>query len=129
VRKKKRDTMNVAEYRRNVSEHAMQVSVVEYARRFNRGGAMVVAIPNAGKRSPAVARAMQAEGLTPGVADLCFIMGNGITGWLELKTQRGRLSPTQLEFQAACQHLGHLYEVAYTFDDAIAVLKHWGAVS
>ena len=47
---------------------------------------------------------------------------------MELKSAKGRRSPAQREFHAACLAAGAAYEVARSTDEAIEVLRSWGAV-
>ena len=71
---------------------------------------------------------MEGDSLRAGVADLCVMMPGGRTGWLELKQARGRQSDAQRVFQALCERFGHAYALARDLDEAIAVLKSWGAL-
>jgi hypothetical protein len=49
-------------------------------------------------------------------------------GGLPGAARKGRLSPAQLEFRAACLAAGALYAVARSTDEATEVLRSWGAV-
>ena len=57
-----------------------------------------------------------------------MVLPGGRAAYLELKSAKGRLSPAQREFHAACLAAGAECEVARTTDEAIAVLASWGAV-
>lgn len=48
---------------------------------------------------------------------------NGRCLHLEIKTNKGKLSPGQLEYQAKILMLGHHYEVAHSLDEVIEILK------
>lgn len=119
--------MRVAAYRRSSSEHDLQKQVLAYIS-LKGNHVFAFAIPNAAKRTPATAARMRAEGLMPGVADLCVMLPAGQVRWLELKAARGRQSPEQEMFEEVCEVLGHCYAVARTLDEAIAILKSWGAL-
>jgi hypothetical protein len=119
--------MKAAAYRRSGSEHALQNQVLGILAIHGKR-CYPFAIPNAGKRSPAMAARMKAEGLTAGIADLCIMLPDGRTGWLELKTRHGGLSKSQRDFADVCRALGHSYAVARSLDDAIDRLKMWGAL-
>ena len=67
-------------------------------------------------------------GTRPGVADFPLVLPGGRAAFLELKRAKGRLSPAQLEFRSACLTAGAVYEVARSTDEAIEVLRSWGAV-
>jgi hypothetical protein len=121
--------MKAADYRkRATSEHSLQTMVREHLRLCAVADSFVFAIPNAGKRSFAVASHMKAEGMTAGVADLCVMLSGGRVIWLELKTAKGRQTPKQKGFQDICNRLSHVYVLARSFDEAIENLKAFGAL-
>jgi hypothetical protein len=45
-------------------------------------------------------------GVRPGVADFAPVLPGGRSAFLELKSAKGRLSPAQREFRAACLAAG-----------------------
>ena len=125
---KKQRTITAAAYRRSaVPEHRLQAAVLRFLDVHAARDVYAFAIPNAARRSPQLAARMKAEGLRAGVADLC-IMLPGCCGWLELKAGKGGQSDAQKGFEAICNRLMHAYEVAHTLDEAITVLKAWGAL-
>jgi len=118
--------MKAAAYRRRASEHSLQKQVLACLSLSKH--AFAFAVPNAGKRSPATAVRMKAEGLVPGIADLCVMLPGGRVGWLELKTAKGAQSLAQTQFEDICEVLRHPYAVARSLDEAIRVLRAWGAL-
>lgn len=86
------------------------------------------AVPNGDLRHPRVAMRLKAEGVRPGVADLCFMLPEGRTGWLELKAKRGVLSDEQKGFAARAMRLGHYWSMVRSVDEAAAVLARWDVV-
>jgi hypothetical protein len=120
--------MTAQQYREQAAEHDMQAALVEHLRLNAAGASFWFAIPNAGRRSPKVRALMKAEGLTAGVADLCIMLSGGRTLWLELKTRRGRQSRAQKAFAAVCDILDHAYLVPRSLDEAIAILRAYGAL-
>jgi hypothetical protein len=120
--------MKAADYRRRVPEHDLQKQVLEVIALQSKS-AFAFAVPNAAMRSPALAARMKAEGLMSGVADLCVMLPEGKAGWLELKTATGRQSETQRTFEIVCIGLDHPYALVRSLDEAIAVLKSWGALT
>jgi hypothetical protein len=123
------DTITVAEYRHKISEHKLQVQVLDYIKREKATpDIFAFALANAGQRSLRMGARMKAEGLMAGVADLCIVMPLGRVAWLELKSHKGRQSIEQKGFQARCERLGHSYGVAKTEDEAVMFLKHVGAL-
>lgn len=66
-------------------------------------------------------------GLRSGVADI-VIVKNGCTLFLELKSEVGRQSENQKQFQADAIDAGAEYAVAHNLDEAIYALKIWGII-
>jgi hypothetical protein len=126
--RQRRRSISVAEYRDGAGEHALQVSILLYLSLHGKRDVFAFSIPNAGKRSMRQATKMKREGLLSGVADLCVMMSNGRTGWLECKTMKGRQSMAQLEFEENCRRLSHNYELCRDLPDAIDALRSWGAL-
>jgi len=114
--------------RQQTSEHKLQTMVVDYLNVAAAPGVFAFAVPNAARRSYSIAARMKNEGLMSGVADLCVLLPAGRVGWLEMKTLKGRQSVEQKAFQARCLRLNHPYAVAKTFDEAVKVLRLWGAL-
>ncbi len=122
------DTMSYAEYRRLLqAEHSLQVLVIRHLSYGVNDGINYFAIPNAARRTWATAAWMKAEGLQPGVADLCFMFPQGKCAWLELKTdsKKSKQSDDQVNFERICKRLGHPYAVARNIDEALAILRKW----
>jgi hypothetical protein len=108
-----------------VSEHLIQRAVLQYLRLNARPEIFYFSVPNGGLRNARVAQQMKAEGLQPGVADLCFMLPKGRCAWLELKTEKGRLSDVQHGFKSRCRDLGHLWAMARSVDEAIPHFAAW----
>ena len=85
------------------------------------------AVPNGGSRNAIEATNLKRQGVIPGAGDWVFTWDLG-SGWIELKTDKGRLNPNQEAFRDTCQRLGVKYEVARSLDDAIRILQAWGRV-
>jgi hypothetical protein len=64
-------------------------------------------------------------GLRSGVADLVFVKA-GRAYFLELKRPGGKQSEIQRLFQAEAESVGAAYALAYSFDEALDLLRHWG---
>ena len=123
------DTISAAEYRSKISEHALQVQVLDYIERERASPDIYAfAIPNAGMRSLRTGARMKREGLRAGISDICVILPLGRVAWLEMKSLKGRQSIEQKGFEARCKRLGHAYAVAKTLDEAVMFLKHAGAL-
>ena len=83
-------------------------------------------VPNGELRPGRTGAILAGMGIRPGVADFALVLPGGRAAYLELKSRKGRLSPAQEEFRAACLAAGALYEVARSSDEAIEVLRGWG---
>lgn len=109
--------------KREAPERGIQIAIKN---RLALYGVVCIAIPNAAKRSPMLARAMKAEGMLTGAPDLICVGDGGRTAFLEVKAPRGTIS----EAQAACHEMlrrkGHIVAVVRSQDDAFAVLEGAG---
>lgn len=112
-------------------EHNLQMDVMSF---LEKKGLYAFAIPNGGFRSRKTARELKAEGVRTGVADVCVMLPEGRTVWIELKRDAvygtsaktgrriklynaGEQSNNQKEFEKKCKELGHEYYVAYSVKD------------
>jgi hypothetical protein len=138
------ESISAAEYRRRMgqpppgadrssaeppfaSETAFQIAVVRWWDALEiLDGSYLVAIPNGGKRTKVEAAILVGMGVRAGVADLCIMMADGQAAWIELKHDKGTLSPAQREFKARCAKLLHRYFVAWTFADVVSALDQFG---
>ena len=104
-------------------ENAIQAAIIEHWRLFGVEGSLVAAIPNAYAHGQA--------GLTSGLPDLIVVspLLGRMTGFIELKTARGRLSEAQKDIGALLKARGAPYAVTYGRDEPIRILELWGAVS
>jgi hypothetical protein len=89
---------------------------------------MYFAVGNGELRHIRVALRLKAEGVLPGVPDICFLLPNGKTGWLELKAGGGVLSNAQKGFAAKAKKLGHQWNVVRTLGGAAMILTFWGVI-
>ena len=62
----------------------------------------------------------------PGIPDLLFLGPNGQTVWIEVKTEKGRLSPEQQNFIETLQGMGHTAGVARSVEDALQIIGRSG---
>lgn len=103
-----------------LSEAAIQSAVLAHWRALGRPNTLVAAIPNA--------RAHGQAGLTAGLPDLIAI-GPGIgVGFVELKTDTGKVRPAQAAFGALCRAIGVRHPITRGRDEPIAMLELWGVV-
>ena len=86
------------------------------------------AVPNGGLRHIRVAAKLKAEGVRPGVPDLCFILPGGRFAGLELKSSKGRLSEEQKAFRDAITAIQGWWNVAHSHEEAWRILETWGCL-
>ncbi len=67
-------------------------------------------------------------GVRKGWSDFIFLSPDGRFHRLELKRRSGTLSEEQQDYQRWAAASGLPHSVAESFDDALAVLRHWGAL-
>ena len=71
------------------------------------------------------AKKLKRMGVLPGVPDLQFILPNGQTAFIEMKTPDGVLSDDQIKFRAKVIALGCGYAICITPEDVEMVLTRW----
>ncbi|MGV1869738.1 VRR-NUC domain-containing protein [Agrobacterium rosae] len=103
-----------------LKETHIHKAVVDHWKATGRPGTLVATIPNLG--------AFGQHGLTKGLPDL-MVIGPGVHGYIELKTEAGKLSQPQREFQALCSIHDIRFAVTHGRDGPIQVLKDWGIVA
>ena len=106
-----------------LTEHDHQVALF-YWSRLMEGQipelALLYAVPNAGRRTKRQGAWMVAEGLKAGVPDLVLpVARHGYHGlYIELKTERGRLTPEQKAWLKALYDQGYLAVMCRGWEDA-----------
>ena len=133
------------------SEHDHQVQVAEWCEIMGQGKYPMLrwlyAVPNGGARHIVTAKKLKAEGVKPGVPDLCLPYPVFTTQWvgtpdteaeeveatkyhglyIEMKTltPKGRLSPDQKEWIDYLQGVGYKVVVAWTAIEAIELIEEY----
>jgi len=62
-------------------------------------------------------------GVVAGVADMCYLKPEGKVVWIEWKTEIGKQSNEQKEFEKVCRQLGHEYVIVRSEDEFLSVLN------
>ena len=84
----------------------------------------IFAIPNGGHRNVVVASKLKAEGVRPGIPDLCFPEGRGgyFGLWIEMKVKPNRPSTEQLARIAQLNADGYLAVICWSAEEAQPIL-------
>jgi len=88
----------------------------------------IFAIPNGGKRHPATAVRMKAEGVRRGIPDICvpYPVDEWAGCYVEMKFGKGRLTKEQQEFIEAFQPTHKIYVCYSAIEAAHAIGKYLG---
>jgi len=86
----------------------------------------VVAVPNAGKRTPWQQRQVKKEGLATGFPDVMCIWPGGIC-FIEFKAPKGVVSDNQREWLDRLSGYGFHATIARSVEEALGFLRECGA--
>ena len=107
------------------SEQSVQRTVCEHLCRRGALGLVWFHVPNGGRRQPVEAAIFSGLGLRPGVSDL-ILLHDGRAFALELKTERGRPTASQMQFISEFRAAGGEASIASGLDQALRTLETWG---
>lgn len=107
-------------------EHRLQVACVKWFRtQHEKLRPYLFAVPNGGRRDETTARKLKDEGVVAGVSDLILLIPNkdyhGLL--IEMKTEKGRQSSSQEEWQAALEKQGYKYTICRTLYEFIKTVN------
>jgi hypothetical protein len=118
-----------------ITEHEHQCAVIKWKDDqamlgLLPGVHLLFAIPNGGKRGKGEAGRFRAEGVKPGVADLFLPVARGQWHGLfvEMKSEKGKLSELQNDFLADVDDQGYMTAVCFSAADAILVIENYYGV-
>jgi hypothetical protein len=105
------------------TEHLHQVALINWARLNTKKYPeldLLFSIPNGGKRHIGVAKKLKAEGVKPGIPDLFLPVarGNYHGMFIEMKADKGRLSPAQKQLHNDLGLQGYKVETYWDWQDA-----------
>lgn len=105
-------------------EHKLQCDIVNYLflMEGSRKDFYFFSVPNGGWRNPTVASKLKAEGVRSGVSDL-VLLHKGKAYFVEIKTDKGRQSETQVYFEDIVKKLGFEYLIWRSLDDAMFFMQ------
>lgn len=112
------------------SESALQIAVVSHA--LNLMGefpevALLHSIPNGDWRGPGVAKKLKAEGVKPGIPDLCLPVPRGgyHSLYLELKNGRGAVRAEQWDVMLELHAHGHYVRLINDAEIAVKLIRKY----
>lgn len=109
-------------------EHRLQCACVRWFRlSFPQYRHNLFAVPNGGYRNPTTAAKIKAEGALAGVSDLILLLARGRYHGLliELKTDKGRQSEAQKEWQERITKDGYKYVIVRSIEEFIKVVTDY----
>jgi len=92
----------------------------EYCTKFNNPRCCIFAVPNGGLRSKQEAMKLKSTGVVAGVSDLIVLMPNRCI-FVEVKTDIGRQSDKQKEFEEIVKALNFDYHLVRSLEDFINI--------
>lgn len=114
------------------SEHDHQVAVFQWAALQVKLGThpeldLMFAIPNGAWKGKASAGRFKAEGLKPGVPDICLPISRGgyVCLWIEMKSERGRLSDEQRAWHDKLEKHGSIVALCFSHHQAKQTLVEY----
>ncbi len=110
---------------RDRKEDRLQASVVDYIR-VVAPDHIVFCIPNAARRGVVEATQLKRMGLLTGAPDLCLLGHGGRAYFLELKTDKGRLSSVQRDVRQRFIAMAVPHAVVRSISDVRGALAAWG---
>ena len=87
-----------------------------YCLKSNNLKHLIFSVPNGGLRNKREASKLKATGVVAGVSDLIILQPNK-TIFVEVKTETGRQSPKQKEFENIVKNLGFEYYLVRNLED------------
>jgi hypothetical protein len=103
-----------------LSEKQIETAILYF---LNLHGIFAFKLNNTGVWDPIrkVYRKPNSRYIIRGIPDICAMIKDGPTVWVEVKSSTGKVSEYQNEFIQRCRRMGHIAFVAKSVDD---VVKH-----
>lgn len=103
---------------RHVESNLQKNCVTWFRLQYRHIARLFFAVPNGGARNAREAAIMKGEGVTAGVSDTILLYPSGRYNFLciEFKTEKGRQTPSQKEWQALVEANGGKYVVCRSLD-------------
>lgn len=107
-----------------VAEDQIHIAILEWLRAV-LPGALVVHVPNGGRRGKREAGLFKRLGVVAGIPDLIVFMDGAFVFALEVKAPRGVVSKAQESIHTLMRSLGFHVAVVRSIDDARVALAEW----
>lgn len=109
-----------------MTEFDLHIFVAELMRKAGRRDVIFAHVPNGEARNAVTGAKLKRMGVRPGFPDFIFILPpHGRAAFLELKTEKGRLSQTQKTFETDAEQCGAYYAVARSPGEVEGILQAW----
>jgi hypothetical protein len=107
-------------------ESKIQQSCIRWFRLQNPGY-ILFAIPNGGRRGKLEAAIMKGEGVLAGTADLFLALPSGPYHglFIEMKTEKGRQTPAQKDFEKRASMSGYKYAIVRSFIGFVKLINKY----
>ncbi len=112
---------------KSLSEDQIHRAVVQHLKARARPGVFFFHPANGGQRNKTEAARFVGLGVRAGVPDL-IIMASGKIFALELKADKGRVTPIQKAVHQEMRAAGATVDVSWGLDEALAQLTEWGVI-
>ena len=109
-------------------EAEIQTACVQWFRyQFPHLAPILFAVPNGGKRNPAEAAHLKAQGVTPGVSDLILLVPSGQYhgACIEMKAGKGQLTDKQHEWLKVAGKQGYYVAICWSVDEFIETIHDY----
>jgi hypothetical protein len=103
-------------------ESIIQTQIVQYLQ-IQKIFFFAVVNEAAGKNAAAQMARFKAMGLRSGTSDLVLLLNNGVTIFVEVKTETGVQSDSQILFQNKVNSLGYQYYIVRSINDMIDLIE------
>lgn len=113
--------------KRSDAEFQLQKAVWQHLMLYRRPKVLPFAVPNGEARSARTGAKLKSMGVVPGIPDIVIVI-HGMAHGLELKADGGRPSEAQTAVEAQWNAAGGRYAVATGIDEALSILRRWGAL-
>lgn len=92
-----------------------------YCLRHHNPRCIIFSVPNGGTRNKVEAIKLKSTGMKAGVSDLIVILPNHVL-FVEVKTETGRQSDKQIEFEKTITDLGYKYVLVRSLEEFKTVM-------